>query len=82
MIGLLAVGSVVALIGLAVLTADSLRDRTRKVRRREFESALNGINDIDVIVSRYYLTTDEVGQAMCDEIRTIITEHRKESTCR
>lgn len=81
MIGLLMVGFVAALFLLGCMVIDALRNHTRKVRRRDYESAMRAVNDIDLIVSRYYLTADVVGQAMCDEIRTIIAQHRKDTTC-
>lgn len=76
------VGIVVAVIIAGLLLEDARRERTRKVRHRDYVSAISAVNDIDVIVGRYYLTADMVGQAMCDEIRTVITKHRKETTCR
>lgn len=57
---------------------DVRNERTRKVRRHDFESAMRSINKIDATIDRYYPTVDLVGQAMCDEIRDVIKNHRKE----
>lgn len=73
---------VASLVVLTFLLVDNIRNRTRKVRRREFQSAQVTINDIDSIVDRSYFTVELVGQAMCDEIRDAIHKHRKETTSR
>lgn len=75
-IGIFFIIIVLVLVGLVI--EDALSERTRKVRRRDFESAMQSINKIDAIVDRYYPTLDVVGQALCDEIRDVIRHHRKE----
>lgn len=60
----------------------SSRRHVRKIRRRDLNSASEAINRIDLIVSKYYPMSDLVGQAMGDEIRTAIHEHRKVITAR
>ena len=71
---------VVALLACALTLSD--REHTRKVRRRDYQSAIGSLNDIDTIVNACYPTADLLGQAMCDEIRTVIAQHRKDTTCR
>lgn len=78
-LALAALALVFGVVGEAVAGS---RKRVRKIRRRELTSACHTINQIDVIVSRYYPTTDIVGQAMGDEIRDIIHNHRKVITTR
>lgn len=82
MLGLLIGGSiafavVVVVLMLAIDFTSDNRERGRKVRRRHLAHASETINAIDTIVARYYPNVDLVGQAMCDEIRTAIHNHRK-----
>lgn len=82
MIWVIWAGLILAALVIGVLLEDARRDRTRKVRHREYVSAVTALNTIDSIVDTNYMTTDLVGQAICDEIRRVIHEHRKDNTSR
>lgn len=75
---LVGIFAAVILMVVLIIAADVVGERTRKVRRRDFESAMRSINKIDATIDRYYPTVDLVGQTMCDEIRDVIKNHRKE----
>lgn len=65
---------------ICLLAVDGKGERTRRVRRRELQSARNSVNRIDAVIDMYYPQSDLVAQAMCDEIRNIIKQHREDIT--
>lgn len=71
--------AVLALVGLAIVVS---REPARTARRKHLRAAFFTINAIDDVVDRYHPQLDLVGQAMAEEIRTLISKHRKEITHR
>lgn len=83
MIGLVVLAVLLLAAAVAgVIVVHLKREPGRKVRRRELASALTAINEIDDIVDRNYPQLDLVGQAMVNDIRTLINKHRKETISR
>jgi hypothetical protein len=74
------IGGIVGLLALLIVSGvviHTIREPGRQVRRKELASSHKAINSIDELVDRLYPQQDLVGQAMADDIRKIIAEHRK-----
>lgn len=52
----------------------------RTARRKQVAASTAAINAIDDVVDRYHPQLDLVGQLMADEIRQLISKHRKDTT--
>lgn len=70
------VGALV-LLAAAGVTVYMVREPGRRVRRKDLAAANTTVNSIDEVVDRYHPQLDIVGQAMADDIRKLIAEHRK-----
>lgn len=80
MIGALVAVAVVVVVAIATATTVLLaREPGRKVRPREVAAAAVAINAIDDVIDRYHPQLDVVGQAMADDVRTLISQYRKET---
>jgi hypothetical protein len=82
--GLVIGGTIAILILLAAagVTVYMVREPGRRVRRKELVVATNTVNEIDDLVDRYHPQLDDVGQAMANEIRQVISKHRKDIATR
>lgn len=80
MIATLGLLIILALGGLTL--AILAREPGRKARRKDLKAARSTINGIDDIVDRYQPQLDLVGRAMTEEIRKLISQHRKETNQR
>lgn len=75
--GAIAIILVLAVAGVVLYV---VREPGRKVRRKELAAATNTVNAIGDLVDRYHPQLDDVGQAMANEIRNLISKHRKDMT--